>query len=599
MVQKLCMGNQAMGLAALAAGVQLVSGYPGTPSTEVLETIARENDGSIHVEWSVNEKVALEVAAGASYTGARTLVTMKQVGLNVATDPLMSLAYIGVAGGMVVLVADDPGPISSQTEQDTRHFAAYAHLPVLDPSSPEEAYEMMLYAYELSEAYRLPVLLRPTTRICHACATLEVGERPSPRPVAGFQKSPDWVIFPRLSLRKHQEMEEKQHQLAATLSQCVFNRIEGEGRLGVAASGIAYAYAKEAILNHNWPVRLLKVGAAHPFPTALAREFLAQVDRVLVLEELDGVVENELWRLVGQDHLPHVILGKESGHLPFAGEYSYEIAAQALGIYVEQPLAQTTQAPASPVLPGRPPVLCAGCPHRASFYGAKRAFAGQKAVFTGDIGCYTLGNAPPLDMVDTCLCMGAGLTIAQGLEHMEPDVQHVAFIGDSTFLHTGIPGVINAVYNQAELIIVLLDNSTTAMTGHQPHPGTGQTMMNQSSPPIEPTALLRACNVPYIVTVDPLDLEKTIAAFQAAAAQPGVKAIICQSPCIALEKPTAHCVVGTDCSGCQHCIQEIGCPAIHWQATVSQAAIDPALCTGCGLCSQICPLDCISKEAQS
>ncbi|HEY3426538.1 MAG TPA: indolepyruvate ferredoxin oxidoreductase subunit alpha, partial [Negativicutes bacterium] len=419
MKTKLLMGNEAIAQGAIRAGVSVVSGYPGTPSTEVLETIARDNSGEIYVQWSVNEKVALEVAAGAAYTGARTLVTMKQVGLNVASDPLMSLAYIGIKGGMVVLVADDPGPVSSQTEQDTRHFARFAHLPVFDPITPEEAYEMIGEAFALSEKYGTPVIFRPTTQVCHACASVTIKEDLYVNPIEGFVKNPKWVIFPRLSYQNHLKIVENEAKISEEFSASEYNRLTGAGSKGMVACGVAYTYAAEALEHINnsqagkQQLKVLKLSTPHPFPEKLAARFLDGLDEVLVIEELDPVVEENLLRLCGKLGVNIRIKGKLTKDLPVAGQYSYEIVKPAIQNFLGVPVVQQLEKPDElPPLPIRPPVLCAGCPHRAAFYSVKRAMKKfeQKAVFTGDIGCYTLGNAKPLDMVDTCLCMGAGIT---------------------------------------------------------------------------------------------------------------------------------------------------------------------------------------------
>jgi len=431
-VRKLLMGNEAIALGAIRAGVGVVTGYPGTPSTEVLETVAKNRPADLYVEWSVNEKAAMEVAAGASYAGQRVMVTMKQVGLNVASDPLMSLAYVGIKGGMVIVVADDPGPISSQTEQDTRHFARFAKLPVFDPTSPEEAYEMIQDAFAYSEQYRTPVLFRPTTRVCHGCASIELdGARYAVQP-EGFVRDSKWVIFPRLTYANHIKMEARNVELSDVFSDYRFNEFQqADGKCGVAAGGISYIYAKEVLGEYEVP--LLKVATPHPFPERLALDFLRGLDEVIVLEELDPVIERELVYLCGKHHLNVTIKGKLTGDVPNAGELSVEIAANVLSKQLNLPL--TVEALVQeelPPLPVRPPVLCAGCPHRASFYAVKQAMQGKKAVFSGDIGCYTLGNAAPLDMVDTCLCMGADVTMAQGLHRVEPDAVNFAFIGDST-----------------------------------------------------------------------------------------------------------------------------------------------------------------------
>ena len=437
------MGNEAIAWGAIHAGVQVVSGYPGTPSTEILETVAKNNpDGAIYVEWSVNEKAAMEVAAGAAYAGARTLVTMKQVGLNVASDPLMSLAYVGVQGGMVIVAADDPGPISSQTEQDTRLFARFAKVPVFDPNRYTYRYEMVQAAFDLSERCQAPVLLRPTTRVCHGCASVEVRPAQARRPIPGFVKDTKrWVIFPRTSYENHIKLTRRERELSRAFSQSPFNRITGQGRLGVVSSGISHAYVQQARLDLGAPpVRQLKIGNAYPFPEELAETFLREVDQVLVVEELDPVLERELTYLCGRCGLSVPIRGKLTGDIPPAGENTVEAVTGALAAFLGLPQPEHT-VPQPPALPARPPVLCAGCPHRASFYAVKQACRGKKAVFCGDIGCYTLGNAMPLDMVDTCLCMGADVTMAQGLYRAEPDAVHFSFIGDSTFFASGIPGV--------------------------------------------------------------------------------------------------------------------------------------------------------------
>lgn len=597
-MKELLMGNEAIAVGALMAGVQVVAGYPGTPSTEVLETIAKRNPGHVHVEWSVNEKSAMEVAAGAAYTGARALVTMKQVGLNVASDPLMSLNYIGVKGGMVVFVADDPGPISSQTEQDTRHFAKFAKIPVFDPTSPEEAFTMIQQAFDLSEEYGMPVFFRSTTRVCHACASIEVGEIPTPEKAEGFVKDSRWAIFPRLSYNNKIKIEARESELAAKFSQMAENSIEGNGKIGIACAGISYAYVKEALEDVDGEFKVFKVVTSFPFPNQKALEFLSGLDKVIVFEELDPVVEDALIYLSGKENIDIEIIGKRNDAVPNAGELSAvtvgKILAKEFGVNYTCEILDLADMPNVPM---RPPILCAGCPHRASFYAVKKAMAGRKAVFCGDIGCYTLGNAQPLDMVDTCLCMGAGINIAQGIEHAENGSVNFAFVGDSTFFASGITGTINAVYNQANMVLVVLDNSTTAMTGHQPHPGIGRTMMGEISPVISIPAILNGIGLTKVVEVDPLDLNASINAVKEVADLPGVKAIIFKSPCIAVTKKTKYHQVNTkECIGCKKCIKELGCPAISFKD--GKAYIEKDLCNGCGLCNQVCPKGCIGKEAK-
>ncbi len=604
MHKEFLMGNEAMALAALSAGIGLAAGYPGTPSTEVLETVARRNPGHVYVEWSVNEKAAMEAAAGAAYAGVRALVTMKQVGLNVASDPLMSLSYIGVKGGMVVLVADDPGPISSQTEQDTRTFAMYSKLPVFDPSSVEEAYRMMRDAFELSEKYGTPVILRPTTRIDHGYADLEVmdpEEYAAPAAGAFVKDASRWVIFPRLSLANHAKIEARNREMTEPLSEYRGNVLLPETgsfagkRIGIASQGISWSMLSDITDPEERP-RLLKIGTPFPFPDRLGGEFLDGLDEVLVIEELDPVIERGLVALCGRRGLNVRIRGKEDGFVKSAGENTPgEIRALVKKFCASDDDGRKAAAEPSdlPALPVRPPVLCAGCPHRASFYAVKRAMKGKKTIFCGDIGCYTLGNAKPLDMCDTCLCMGAGINIAQGVEHVEPDTKAFAFVGDSTFFASGITGAVNGFYNQADMTLVILDNSTTAMTGHQPHPGTGRTAMNQVVEAVDPESVLRGIGIRTVETVNPLELDKAVETVKRVADEPGFKAIIFRYPCIVKYRPKGNkaAVDREKCIGCRRCIAELGCPGVLLKD--GKAQIDETLCTGCTLCEQVCPVGAI------
>ncbi len=606
MKKEYVMGNGAIALGALSAGVNVVSGYPGTPSSEIIETIQKYPHGGLHLEWSVNEKAAMEVAASAAYAGARTLVTMKQVGLNVASDPVMSLAYVGVKGGMVIVSADDPGPISSQTEQDTRMFAEFCRIPVFDPCSPEEAYQMIQDAFVYSEKYKTPVLFRPTTRICHAYAAIDLAvdftcepeQFYTPHPYEGFVKdSQKWVIFPRLSYANHAMIEKRNPEIGRDFSDYDMNVITGNGKKAAFTCGVSYAYVKEYLKDYE-DIRLCKIATPYPFPETFVLKALDGVDEVLCIEELSPYIENALLRTIGANRLPVKVYGKLTGHVSPSGENSADSAAEILADFLGTATRESgIDLSDMPALPMRPPVLCAGCPHRASFYAVKKAMQelpDKNSYFCGDIGCYTLGNAMPLDMVDTCLCMGAGITMAQGFHWTDPDGVCFAFVGDSTFFASGMTGVVNAICNEADMILCVLDNSTTAMTGHQPHPGTGRNMMGNAVDKVSIVKVLEGMGVKKIEVVDPLDLASAVRAVKECAALPGVKAILFQSPCIAISKPAEKMKISGKCIQCKKCIREIGCPALI--IVDGKVTIDKGLCTGCGLCSSICPASAIVPD---
>jgi indolepyruvate ferredoxin oxidoreductase alpha subunit len=582
------MGNEAIALGAVRAGISVATGYPGTPSSEILETIAKRKPETVYAEWSVNEKSALEVAAGAAIAGLRSLVTMKQVGLNVASDPLMSLNYVGVKAGMVVVVADDPGPISSQTEQDTRHFGRYAKLVVFDPATPEEAYLMMKDAFELSEKIGRPVLFRPTTRVCHAYANVELAESVSTvaeTAAPAFTKDDGrWVIFPRLTYANHIRIESMLNDMSRAFADYPMNSIKSAknpSTKGIAVGGVSRQY----LLEVNPDCSVLNI-AAYPISEDLVLQFLSGLDEVLAVEELDPVIEDELLRICGKHRLNITVRGKRSGDLPVAGELSVPIIGKAVANFLNADYMQNNGIELPP-LPIRPPVLCAGCPHRASFFAVKEASRGLSATYSGDIGCYTLGNAKPLDMVDTSLCMGAGITQAQGLAIAQPEYPHFAFIGDSTFFHTGIPGIINAVYNSHDVIICVLDNSTTAMTGGQSHPGMGRNLLGKPAKPVNIAALISAIGVDSIQSVNAFDLTETTDALKRALAKNGVRVIIFEGACVNIVKHPKVCHVKPErCTGCKQCVNKLGCPALSIKDR--KAVIDGTLCTGCGLCGQVC-----------
>lgn len=571
--RKLMSGNEAIARAAWEAGVRVASGYPGTPSTEILENLARY-DG-VYCEWAPNEKVSLEVVAGASFGGARSLATMKHVGVNVAADPLLTFAYTGVNAGAVIVSADDPGMHSSQNEQDNRHFGRMASIPVLEPSNSQEAYDYTLTAFEISERFDTPVMLRTTTRVAHSASPVTFGERRDadfPR----FEKNAaKYVMVPANARRRHAAVLERERLLKAFADETGLNSIEKGSDLGIVTCGAAYAHVREALPDAS----ILKLGMSWPLPEEKIRQFAASVERFVVVEELEPFIETEI-RAMG-------IPCEGKSLIPREGELEPAVIRRSLTGQAQP------KAPPSD-LPGRPPVLCPGCPHRGVFWLLNR----MRAVVPGDIGCYTLGALPPLESLDVCISMGAAVGSAIGLERARrPDDKRplVAVIGDSTFIHSGISGLINAVYNQTPITLVILDNRTTAMTGGQEHPGTGKTLMGSPAPELDLVRLCEAVGVESVVRVDPLNLVETRGAIEKGIAFQGPAVIVATSPCaLQADVTSAPMEVETDqCSACQLCFK-LGCPALSVNPDAEQggrlcATIDESLCTGCTICEQMCP----------
>lgn len=592
MNKELMMGNQAIALAAIDVGVSYVSGYPGTPSTEIVETVFKNKTNEIYVEWSVNEKVAFEVAIGAAISGYRALVAMKQVGLNVCSDPVMNLSYLGVKGGLVLVVADDPGPISSQTEQDTRNFAFYAKLPLFDPSSPEEAYEMTQKAFEISEKFCTPVILRTTTRVSHSFAGVYRNYDKSSTVKRKFEKSQKWVCFPALSYENHIKVEERFIRFKHEFEQLPYYRTYGEGKTMIITSGINYAYVKEAIdyLSINQEQYILVKAATIPLPENYIGGLLKKVKKVVVIEELDSVIERYMYFILAQIGKKLAIYGRMSGDIKIAGENTIEeiidLLRKVFGVpgYLNKVNIEQSN------LRQKGANLCAGCSHRAAFYAVKQAMKGKDSIFCGDIGCYTLGKVAPLNMVDTCLCMGAGITMGLGMQKVNPGSIVISFIGDSTFFHTGVQGVINGIYNNGKLTIVVLDNSSTAMTGGQPTPETSE--ISQS---IQIEQVLEGLGVSVIKTVSPFELSKAIDTVRETVELEGIKVIIFRSPCKFKILSTKKAVVKQDaCNGCNYCINEIGCPAMNIVDGIIE--IDEMNCNGCGLCVKVCKKNAVSLQ---
>lgn len=585
------LGNAAIARGLLEAGVGVVAGYPGTPSSEIIENIVDlKGEATLHVEWSVNEKVALEVAAGASWTGCRAAATMKHVGLNVAADPFMTLAYLGVGAGLVVISADDPYCHSSQNEQDSRRYCQFAAIPCLDPKNPGEAKEMAAYAFELSERFNIPVMLRPTTRVSHARSDVEVADaRPASKPGRFIKNPARRVALPIHARPLHSELLAKQVALEEALESAPWNRLVLRGKVGVIASGIASLYAEEAIADLDEDISVLSLGT-YPLPKKLICRMLEHVSRVMVIEELEPVVEEQVHILARTVNPNLEILGK-NGFIPREGELDFLLVRNAIARMMGRP-ERAALAVASGILPARPPSLCPGCSHRATYYAMKKVF-GKNAIYPSDIGCYTM--AVNMGTVDTCLCMGASITLASGIRHGGEEEGICCSLGDSTFLHGGMTGLLNAAYNKARITVTILDNSTTAMTGHQPNPGTGQTATGESTVQVSLEDLAKALGAGLVETVDPYHLDETIEGFARAKEYPGLSVIIARQPCVikarkkgARPKPFR---VNEDCVGCKNCVN-FGCPAIEFD---DDAAKINMLCTGCGVCAAICPANAIQE----
>jgi indolepyruvate ferredoxin oxidoreductase alpha subunit len=608
--QEVLLGNEAIARGIVESGCHVVASYPGTPSSEILPAVVRfkkELGLDTHVEWSINEKVAYEVALAASYTGKRGAVIMKQVGLNVAADPLMSSAYTGVKGGFVIICCDDPGPHSSQTEQDTRFFAMFAKVPALDPSSPREAKEMVKAAFELSEKHRLPVILRPAIRVSHARQNITFAPVPQLERLADFEKDPGrWAATPRFRYVLHKELNEKLATIEEELEGSEFNVLhEGEdNRLGFIAAGTSYAVLtdtlRELSLEGRFPI--LRIGTPHPLPQSLAADFVSGCDQVLVLEEPDAVIELQILD-------KSKVLGRYNGVVPSAGELTPEVVCRILAVQMEKlgvDLAhgidpgELAKLVAGLELPIRRPRLCPGCGHRAAFFAMKRAL-GSKAIYPGDIGCYTLGLN--LKAVDTCLDMGGAITIASGLYqayHQDSeDVAIAATIGDSTFLHAGVPALASAVHNQARFVLVILDNSITAMTGMQPTADSGILADGRQGQRVAIKDLVRACGVRFVEEMDPYrvsDFETLIKRAREHTRQPdgAVAVIIAKRPCV-LHDPTplqenpVRVAVTEECDGCKYCLLAFECPALVLDEALNRVVIDRRICVNCGVCIEACP----------
>ncbi len=597
----LLLGNEAIVRGALEAGVAFATCYPGTPSSEVPDTLYRLRKESpdkvkYYFEYSTNEKVAMECAAGAAVGGLRTLCTMKHVGLNVAADPLMTLAYTGVNAGMVVLTADDPSLFSSQNEQDNRFYARLSGLPMLEPAGPAELKAMTVYGFKLSEELGLPVLLRTTTRVNHARESVTFAPLGKVKTKAEFKKNPfRFVTVPAVSRQLHLKLLKSYEQAQAISEASDLNPITGKGKLGVIVSGVSANYVQDALddLGAKNQVKVLKLGLSWPLPEKKIVKFLKAVEKVLVVEELEPIVEQAVKALAQQNRLDLPIAGKGPGLFSRAYEYNPRLVRDVIAHYFGFKYKGTTalKLDDTPNLPGRPPNLCPGCPHRATYYAVKQV-VGDQAIHPTDIGCYTLGLLPPISMADFVICMGSSVSSSGGLNRATGK-KVVSFIGDSTFFHSGITGLINAVHNNHDFTLVILDNGTTAMTGHQPNPGVDTTAMGDPTTHIDLEGVVRGLGVTHVTTIKPFKVRASIEAIKEAVDHKGVSVIISKEICplfgrrIAPKSRKPFQVNLDKCKGHLDCINKVACPAMFKEE--GKARINPLQCIGCALCAQICP----------
>ena len=576
-MKKLLIGNAAVARGAYEAGVNVVASYPGTPSTEITEEIVKFEE--IYAEWSPNEKVAAEVAIGASIAGARAMSCMKHVGLNVMADPVFTVSYTGVNGGLVLCVADDPGMHSSQNEQDSRHYAKASKIMMLEPSDSAECKEYTKLAFQLSEEFDTPAFIRLSTRVSHSQSLVELGEREDV-PVKDYEKNPaKYVMMPGNAIKRHVDVEKRIADLTEFAETTELNTIEKNGsKIGIITAGIAYAYAKEALGDK---ADFLKLGMVYPLPKKKIVDFAKNYDKVFVVEELDPVIEDHC-KALGVN-----VCGKELFTL--LGEYTPSMIRKAVLGTADTEVAEVEEA-----IPVRPPVMCAGCPHRGTFYVLKKL----GLVVSGDIGCYTLGATPPLQSVDTTICMGASVSAAHGMakaQGAEFNKKLVSVIGDSTFMHSGITGLVDIVYNKGNNTVIILDNSITGMTGHQENPTTGRTIRGEATKQVDLIALCKAVGIDRVTVCDPFDIKKfeEVVKKEVAAEEPSV--IIAQRPCALLKtvKYSGHCKITDKCKNCKMCMK-LGCPAITLKD--GKVVIDNTQCNGCGLCINVCPFGAIEKE---
>ncbi len=574
-MKELFLGNEAIARGAWEAGCTVAVAYPGTPSTEITESVSKYDD--IYAEWSPNEKVALEVGIGASFGGARAMVCMKHVGVNVAADPLFTASYTGVNGGLVLVVADDPGMHSSQNEQDSRYYAKSAHIPMLEPSSSQEAKEFVKLAFEMSEKYDTPVMVRLTTRVSHSRGLVELSDRKEV-PLKEYQKDiKKYVMMPGMARGRHKVVEAREIKMSEDANGFDINTVEmASSKIGVITSGLCYQYTKESLPDAS----VLKLGMVYPLPVDLIKNFAEKVDKLYVIEELEPIFESAI-KAEGIE-----CVGKEI--FTIQGEYSANMIKKAI-------LGESTGTiEAEKELPIRPPIMCPGCPHRGAYFIMKKL----KLVVNGDIGCYTLGALPPVASMDTCVCMGASIGMTHGMEKARGkdfSKKEVAIIGDSTFMHSGVTGLIDVVYNDGNSTVIIVDNRTTGMTGHQNNPVNGLNIKGDPAYEINLETLCKAVGVEFVQTIDPFDLKGFESGLKAALEYDGPAVIISKRECALLDKskwlPACH-IDSDTCIGCKKCLK-LGCPALVNDG--KKVKVDPMLCVGCGLCIDVCPTKSIHK----
>nr|MDO8133389.1 indolepyruvate ferredoxin oxidoreductase subunit alpha [Candidatus Njordarchaeum guaymaensis] len=610
----LLLGNEAIARGAIEAGVQVAAVYPGTPASEIGDTLASvSKDADLYFEFSVNEKVALEVAAGAAFINMRAMTAMKHVGLNVASDAFMSLAYSGVRGGLVLVSADDPECFSSQNEQDNRYFALFGYWPALEPSNPQECKDFTKKAFDLSERFELPIMIHTVTRISHSRGEVTLGPIKEGRNKANYVKDTSrFALMPTNARKRRSVLLRKFDEVKKYSEETRLTRIlNGDARekTAIVTSGVSFNYVMDSLNILGLRLPVMKIGMINPLPEKRLKNFLSQFERIVVVEELESFLETQIAALASHEGIELKVFGKHSGHIPVEGELSVGKVAKAISKIVGKPLPASLaeiegrSTDASKLLPLRPPILCPGCPHRASFYAIKMA-TGGKAIYSSDIGCYSLGILPPQEVVDNLICMGSGVGLSNGISHFV-DRSVIVTVGDSTFFHASIPGLINAVYNGAKFVLIVLDNLVTAMTGHQPNPAAGVSASGEKAKIILIEDIAKACGVENVVVVDPFNVKETRKAIREASERGELSVIVARQACTLQavaerrrkgEYVPTYVIDPEACKDCGVCYKIFACPAISKSNEKQKPEIDQLLCLGCGVCATLCPYKTIKPQ---